>query len=132
MTTQLMYREHLLDHYKHPKNFGHLNDPDIENEEDNPLCGDVVGIEIQLDETTHQSISTIKFQGHGCAISVAAASMLTEFLEGKTLDQAAAFTREEMLELLGAEITAMRMKCALLAWNVLQNGLIKYKNGELK
>jgi nitrogen fixation protein NifU and related proteins len=120
--SQLMYREHVLDHYKNPQNYGHLDKPEIIKKEDNPLCGDEVEIEIKLSQDK-KIVEDIKFSGHGCAISQAAASMLTENVKGKSIDEIKKIKREDMLELIGVEITTMRLKCALLAWNVIQNAL---------
>jgi len=111
--------EVLLDHYKDPRNFGHIEDPDIVHEEGNPSCGDQIRIEIKLDG---DRIEDIKFSGKGCAISQAAASMLTEELKGKPLEYAKHFTREDMLDLLGIEVSALRLKCALLALKVVKAG----------
>ncbi len=111
--------EVLLDHYKDPRNFGHLEHPDIVHEEGNPSCGDQIRIEIKL---RGDVIAEIRFSGKGCAISQAAASLLTEELKGKPLEYARNFTREEMLQLLGIEVSPIRRKCALLALKVVKVG----------
>lgn len=111
--------EILLDHYKDPRNFGRLEDPDLSHEEGNPSCGDQIRIELQLDGDT---IEDIRFSGKGCAISQAAASMLTEELKGQPLETAREMGKEEMLELLGVEVNPMRLKCALLALKTVQAG----------
>src|SRR5438477_95931 len=82
------YREYIIDHYKNPRNFGRLERPDISHEEDNPLCGDVVGMDFQVKDGV---IEDIRFHGRGCAISQASASLLTERLKGMTLDDAKKF-----------------------------------------
>jgi nitrogen fixation protein NifU and related proteins len=123
--SQLMYRENLLDHYKNPRNFGGLTGCDLSNREDNPLCGDEIGIHVKFKDDT---LFEIMFEGHGCAISQASASMLTEFVKGKSLEDVRKFSREDMLSLLMVEVTPMRLKCALLAWNVLQNLLNKLED----
>ncbi len=143
---QLMYREHLIEHYKNPQNYGHIDNPDFKNKEDNPLCGDEIEIEVKFSTakergSTKSKVTTskvpkikvtkikdIKFSGHGCAISQAAASLMTEHMKGKNIEDIKKFSREEMLGLLKVEVTPMRLKCALLAWNVLQNGLRDDKN----
>jgi nitrogen fixation NifU-like protein len=111
--------ELLLDHYKDPRNYGQLEDPDIVHEEGNPSCGDQIRIEMKLSGST---IEDIRFSGKGCAISQAAASMLTEELKGKSLEDVKQFTKEQMLELLGVAVNPMRLKCALLALKIVKIG----------
>jgi len=111
--------EILLDHYKDPRNYGHLEDPDIVHEEGNPSCGDQIRIEIKLNG---EIIEDIRFSGKGCAISQAAASMLTEELKGKPLEYVKQMGKDEMLDLLGVEVNPMRLKCALLALKVAKAG----------
>ena len=111
--------ELLLDHYKDPRNFGHLENPDIAYEEGNPSCGDQIRIEIKLQGNT---IEDICFSGKGCAISQAAASMLTEELKGKPLEGVKKFGKDQMLELLGVDVNPMRLKCALLALKAVRVG----------
>jgi nitrogen fixation NifU-like protein len=114
------YRENILDHYRHPRNAGTLEDPTHSHEENNPLCGDVIRIELHVNE--NNIIDQVAFQGKGCAISQASASMLTELIKGKTLDEAKQIGKEEILEALGIEIGPVRMKCALLSLKVLKVG----------
>ncbi|MBI1729495.1 SUF system NifU family Fe-S cluster assembly protein [Candidatus Acetothermia bacterium] len=104
--------EILLDHYKDPRNFGHLDHPDIAHEEGNPSCGDQLRIEIRLNGDV---IEEIRFNGKGCAVSQASASMLTEELKGKSLDFVKRMSKDQMLDLIGIEVNPMRLKCALLA-----------------
>lgn len=111
--------ELLLDHYKDPRNYGHLERPDIVYEEGNPSCGDQIRIEIKLNGST---IEDIRFSGKGCAISQAAASMLTEELKGKSLEDVKHFDKDQMLELLGVQVNPMRLKCALLALKIVKVG----------
>ena len=115
-----MYREVILDHYKNPRNFGILEPADISYEDDNPLCGDKIRIDLRLDENNR--IKEVAFSGHGCAISQASASMLTEEILGKTLDEVKQFGKEQILELLGIELGPVRLKCALLSLKVLKAG----------
>ena len=115
-----MYREVILDHYKNPCNFGTLDPADISYEDDNPLCGDKIRIDLRLDENNR--IKEAAFSGHGCAISQASASMLTEEILGKTLDEVKQFGKEQILELLGIELGPVRLKCALLSLKVLKAG----------
>lgn len=113
------YREYILDHYKNPRNFGHLERPDITHEEDNPLCGDVVGMDFRVDDGV---IEDIRFHGRGCAISQASASLLTERLKGQSLEDAKKINKQDVLDELGIEISPARIKCALLALKVLKVG----------
>ncbi len=118
------YREFILDHYKRPRNFGTLEDPDITNEEDNPLCGDRIRIDLKLRE---DRVADVRFKGEGCAISQAAASILTERVKGTPLERARNFTKEEMLEALGVPLSPIRLQCGLLALKVLKDGLCRLK-----
>lgn len=121
-----IYRENILDHYKNPQNFGRLQNPDASYEEGNPLCGDMIGMEVKL--ITHNSelrtIAEIKFWGEGCAISQASASMLTEEVKGKSPEEIKKIGREEILKMLGIELSPVRIKCALLPLEVLQKVLV--------
>ena len=114
-----MYREYILDHYKNPRNFGRLENADISHEENNPLCGDVVGMDLK---TRDGVIEDVRFHGRGCAISQASASLLTERLKGMSLDDARQIGKEDVLEELGIEISPARLKCALLSLKVLKVG----------
>jgi nitrogen fixation NifU-like protein len=114
-----MYREYILDHYKNPRNFGRLEGADISHEENNPLCGDVVGMDIK---TTDGVIEDVRFHGRGCAISQASASLLTERLKGMALADARKIGKEDVLEELGIDISPARLKCALLSLKVLKVG----------
>jgi nitrogen fixation NifU-like protein len=114
------YRENILDHYRHPRNAGTLENPTHSHQEDNPLCGDVIRIDLHVNDD--DVIDQVAFKGKGCAISQASASMLTEMIEGKTLDEAKQIGKEDILEALGIEIGPVRMKCALLSLKVLKTG----------
>jgi len=113
------YREYILDHYKNPRNFGRLEGADISHEENNPLCGDVVGMDIK---TRDGVIEDVRFHGRGCAISQASASLLTERLKGMSLEAARKIGKEDVLEELGIDISPARLKCALLSLKVLKAG----------
>jgi nitrogen fixation NifU-like protein len=113
------YREYILDHYKNPRNYGRLEQPDIHHEEDNPLCGDVVGMDFQIKEGV---IDDIKFHGRGCAISQASASLLTERIKGLSLEEARKINKDDVLGELGIQISMARIKCALLPLKVLKVG----------
>jgi nitrogen fixation NifU-like protein len=113
------YREYILDHYKNPRNHGRLEHPDITHEEDNPLCGDVVGMDFRVKAGV---IEDIRFHGRGCAISQASASLLTERLKGMALDEAKKIDKNDVLGELGIQISPARIKCALLPLKVLKVG----------
>jgi len=113
-----LYREQILEHYKRPQNFGAIEDPDLEFEDTNPFCGDEQHITIRLDEDDR--VAEVKFDGKGCAISTAATSMLTDELIGKSRDELILLPKEFVLELLGIDISATRMKCALLGLKVVK------------
>ncbi|MCB0192849.1 MAG: SUF system NifU family Fe-S cluster assembly protein [Anaerolineae bacterium] len=114
------YRENILDHYRNPRNAGTLEDATHTHEENNPLCGDVIRIDLHVNDDN--VINEVAFKGRGCAISQASASMLMEMIQGKTLDEAKAIGKEEILEALGIEIGPTRLKCALLSLKVLKAG----------
>jgi len=113
------YREYIIDHYKNPRNYGRLEHPDISHEEDNPLCGDVVGMDFRV---TDGVIEDIRFRGRGCAISQASASLMTERLKGMSLDDAKKIDKDDVIGELGIEISPARIKCALLSLKVLKVG----------
>ncbi len=116
-----MYREVILDHYKNPRNRGQLEPADISYEDDNPLCGDRIRIDIRLDE--NRRVKEVAFSGQGCAISQASASMLTEGILGKSVEELKQIGKEDILELLGIELGPVRLKCALLSLKVLKAGV---------
>ena len=111
-----LYRDQILEHYKRPQNFGRLERYDLEFEDSNPFCGDEQHVFIRLDD--EGCVEAVSFEGKGCAISTAATSMLTEELAGKTREQVLALPKEFVLDLLGIEISATRLKCALLGLKV--------------
>lgn len=115
-----MYRENILDHYQNPRHYGTLEDPDISYEDDNPLCGDIIRLDIKLDD--EDRISQVAFSGEGCAISQASASMLTEEILGKTMDEVKQISKDDILEMLGIQLGPVRLKCALLSLKVLKAG----------
>lgn len=114
------YRELILDHYKNPRHKGQLEPNDFSYEDSNPLCGDQVRIDVRLD--ADQRVKEVAFTGRGCAISQASASLLMEHILGKPLAEVKQLTREDILELLGIELTPARLKCALLSLKVLKAG----------
>ena len=115
------YREEILEHYTHPHNYGTLDSPDISHEEHNPLCGDQVRFDIRLDGDG-ETVKEVRFSGVGCAISKASASMLTDLIIGKTLDEIRDLTKEDVLEELGIDLGPVRLKCALLPLKVVKVG----------
>ncbi len=114
------YRENILDHYRQPRNAGTLAEATHSHEENNPLCGDVIRIDLHVNE--NDVIDKVAFSGKGCAISQASASMLTEMIEGKSLEEAKQIGKDDILEALGIDIGPVRMKCALLSLKVLKAG----------
>ncbi len=123
-----MYRELILDHYKNPRNRGKLEPADISFEDDNPLCGDRLRIDIRLDE--NKRVKEVAFSGQGCAISQASASMLTEEILGKSVDELKQIGKEDVLNLLGIELGPVRLKCALLSLKVLKAGVYSLQEAE--
>lgn len=116
-----LYEEHILDHYEDPFHRGTLADATHAHEDKNPLCGDVVRIELKLDDAG--KITDAYFDGQGCVISQASASMLLEEMQGKTIDDLKDFSAENMLKLYGPRLTPNRQKCCLLSWKVLQSAV---------
>ncbi|GAC1650897.1 MAG: SUF system NifU family Fe-S cluster assembly protein [Ktedonobacteraceae bacterium] len=114
------YREYILDHYRDPRNYGKLEHPDVHSEDSNPLCGDQIGMDLQIEG---DRVTQVRFQGRGCAISQATASMLSEMIEGKTVDEVIQLGKDDVLEALGIPISPARMKCAFLSLRVLHRGL---------
>ncbi len=114
------YRELILDHYKNPRYRGTLDPNSFTYEDENPLCGDKLRIDVRLDDTGHVIESA--FTGRGCAISQASASLLMERIQGATLEEVRALTKDDVLELLGIDLTPARLKCALLSLKVLKAG----------
>ncbi len=114
------YREYILEHYRNPRNYGKLEHPDVHAEDSNPLCGDQLGMDLQVEGNI---VKEVRFQGRGCAISQSAASMLSEMIEGKTVAEVRALGKEDVLEALGVPISPARTKCAFLSLRVLHRGL---------
>jgi nitrogen fixation NifU-like protein len=119
-----LYRELILDHYQHPHNHGDIPDADISYEDSNPLCGDKIRIDIKLKGNV---VADVKFNGKGCAISQASASMLTDELIGKSLDDIKKMDKQFILDLLGIPLGPSRIKCALLPLKVIKAGVYGIK-----
>jgi nitrogen fixation NifU-like protein len=115
-----IYREQIIDLYQNPMNYGSLDPADFDYEEDNPLCGDVIRITVQLDDD--ERVSDVRWEGQGCAISQASASLLTEEIKGLTIQEVKEFSKEQLLDLLGIQLSMTRVKCALLSLKVLKAG----------
>jgi nitrogen fixation NifU-like protein len=124
-----MYRQQILDHYKNPRNYGELEDPDIEHVGENPMCGDTIKMFVQIDDD--ETIERVRFVGDGCAISQASASMLSGELQGMSLDAVEAMDRDDIVDMLGVELSPMRIKCAVLAEKVAQDGIALHKGEEI-
>lgn len=114
-----LYREVILDHYQHPHNHGTLPEPDITFEDSNPLCGDKIRVDLQVKDNIVQQV---RFSGKGCAISQASASMLTDELVGKSLDEIKKIDKEFVFQMLGIPLSPSRVKCALLSLKVVKSG----------
>jgi nitrogen fixation protein NifU and related proteins len=126
-----MYREVILEHYKYPHNAGTLEQPDITHEEHNPLCGDRIRIDLQVESGI---ITDVRFQGRGCAISQASASLLTDELKGKSVEDVRAITKEDLLDLIGIPLdkNPVRIKCALLSLKTLKAGVYEYLGAQIE
>lgn len=119
-----MYRQIILDHYKHPCNFGHLNHPDAHATRSNSACGDVITMEVQFGKKNgNKMISDIRFSGDGCAISQASASMLTMKVQRMSVAHIKRLSAKEILSMLGTTLTPTRVKCALLPLEALQQAV---------
>lgn len=119
-----IYREIIIDHYSNPRNFGNLEKPDAEATEDNPLCGDKITIQLAL---TKGKIAEIRFSGHGCAISQAATSLLTEMVAGKSIEYAKKIDQKTIFRTIGGDPGPSRAKCALLGLGCLKAAMEKVK-----
>ncbi len=120
-----LYREVIIDHYQHPHNHGHLEDPDISYEDSNPLCGDRIRIDLKIKDGI---VEDVRFNGKGCAISQASASMLTDELKGKSLEEVRKMDKQLVLDLIGIPLGPTRIKCALLPLKVIKSGVYGITN----
>ena len=115
-----IYHERMIDLYENPLNFGTLADADFSYEDDNPLCGDIIRIDVRLD--AQNRVAEVAWSGEGCVVCQSSASLLTEEVKGMSLDEIKLFTKERLLTLIGVQLNKVRVKCAVLSLNVLQAG----------
>jgi nitrogen fixation NifU-like protein len=120
----VLYSDVLLNHFRHPRNYGSLPAPDISYEDFNPLCGDRIRIDLKLKQAV---VAEARFRGDGCAISMAAASLLTELIVGADLKEVRVISNERLIAALESDIKPSRMQCALLSLEALRAGLRDYK-----
>jgi nitrogen fixation NifU-like protein len=125
-----MYRQQILDHYRNPRNYGEIEDATYSHVGENPMCGDEITIDVVLADDD-ETIERVAFRGDGCAISQAAASMLSEELPGTTLSELREMDRDDVIDLLGVDLSPMRVKCAVLAEKVAQDGAAIHR-GEIE
>ena len=128
MNNANIYQEELINHYRRPRNLGRLENPDLNSGSFNPSCGDAVGFDAYISEG---AIKEIKFYGHGCVISQATASMLTEKCKSMSLDIATKLKKEDIITMISIDLGPTRLRCALLSLEALQNGIKEYQNKNL-
>ena len=114
-----LYKENILDHYKNPRNYGEIENPDISYFDTNPLCGDELQMQIKVKDGKAEDV---KFKGKGCSISLASASMLTEMIMGKDMEEIKEIGKKDILDAVGVQLGPSRIKCALLPLKVLKAG----------
>ena len=124
------YREIIIDHYKNPAHRGQLEKKDYSFEDENPLCGDFIHVDLTLDE--NQKVKDAVFNGHGCAISLASTDLLLDSIRGKTLDEVKMLNKQDVLDLLGIELSPVRLKCALLPLKVVKAAVYKLTEADDK
>jgi len=124
------YRELILDHYKNPIHRGQLENIDFSFEDENPLCGDFIHIDLSIND--EGEVKDAVFHGHGCAISMASADLLLENIHGKTLEEVKNISKQDILDLLGIELSPVRLKCALLPLKVVKAAVYQLKEANDK
>ena len=122
-----MYKENIIDHYKNPHNHGTIENADINSTENNPLCGDVISVNLNVNE---HKVEDIKFVGRVCAISQAATSMLTDEVKGKTFEEIKNIKGEDVVKLLGIKIGPVRTKCAVLGLVAVKEGVKEFESNK--
>jgi nitrogen fixation NifU-like protein len=122
-----LYRDYILEHYRRPHNFGVLDDPSATYEGSNPLCGDRITMMLGIKDGV---VSDVAFTGRGCAISQASASLLTDEIKGKTVEEVEKLTPDDLLDLIGVEISPARLKCALLSLDTVAHALADHAAGQ--
>lgn len=125
MNAEQMYQEQILDHYKNPRNIGIIGNATIHHHEKNPLCGDELDVYLLIDND--KNIADVKIQARGCAISTASASMMTDRVKGKGIDEIRKLKKDDVLEMLGIPISAARLKCALLSMDTFKNAVVIFE-----
>ncbi|MEM3382466.1 MAG: SUF system NifU family Fe-S cluster assembly protein [Nitrososphaerales archaeon] len=118
-----IYTRMIIDLYRNPLNYGEIEKPDIKAKDTNPICGDIIEIQIKLNKDI---IKDVKFNGKGCAISMASASLLTEMIKGKSIDESLKMDKNDILDALGIKMSLVRLKCALLPLRTLKMGIYSY------
>jgi nitrogen fixation NifU-like protein len=118
-----IYKDIILDYYRHPRNAGDLPNPDVRAKDSNPLCGDIIEMQLKIKDG---KIDDLRFKGRGCAISQASASMLTELAKGKALEEIKALGKTDILNMLGIDPGPTRIKCALLGLKVMKLAVYGY------
>ncbi|MEM0163966.1 MAG: SUF system NifU family Fe-S cluster assembly protein [Thermoplasmata archaeon] len=119
-----LYLDFILEHYKNPRNFGTIEHAQVDEKGSNSSCGDEIELFLKINNNV---VEDVKFYGKGCAISQASASILTELIKGKTIEELNNFKSEDLLKELGITLTPVRLKCALLSYEVLKRGIEKYR-----
>ncbi|MFC1894360.1 iron-sulfur cluster assembly scaffold protein [Candidatus Dependentiae bacterium] len=131
MSNEKLYQEELMEHYRFPKNRKNIHDPDFSSKQFNPSCGDKISIEGKIKKETDSSgsiiISELGFQGAGCVISQATASMLTQYCIGKSIDQVLNFNKDDIIKIIKLKLGPTRLRCALLSLEALKDALNSFK-----
>jgi nitrogen fixation protein NifU and related proteins len=125
-----LYREIIIDHYKNPIHKGHIEESDYTFEDENPLCGDHIQIELKVDQS--KKVIDAKFNGQGCAISISAADLLLDSIIGKSVEELKTLSKKYVLDLLGIELSPVRLKCALLSLKVLKAAVYELREADDK